>query len=110
MGVLCVFFSPVLPSPLEERYVGNKGEHQNDSVLNVDFVKAEASKKLDAEVGREDERRHELADDPDLGQQLHLGFEGHQGVVLVEASPVGFEDLLVLGIVFHRSINLSGKT
>ena len=90
MGVLCILFSLVLPSPLEERYVGNQGKHQNDSVLNIDFVKAEASKKLDAEVGGEDESGHSLADDPDLGQELHLDVEGHQGIVLVEASPVGF--------------------
>lgn len=109
MGVLCILFSPVLPSPLEERYVGDQGKHQNDSVLNIDFVKAEASKKLDAEVGGEDESRHSLADDPDLGQELHLDVEGHQGIVLVEASPVGFKNLLVLRIVFHWSINLSVK-
>ena len=59
--------------PLVEGDVGDQSENQHDTILDVDFVNVEASKKLDAEEGGEDDGDggtggHRLADSGQVGR------------------------------------------
>ena len=78
----------------EERNVGQQGEDEKDGIFYVDLVEADVAEEPDTENGCVDERREELKDRPDEGNDLSEESKAAKGSVLAEAEPEVVEQAL----------------